>query len=244
MDPKTATCDDSVMANIRISHSEDGVATIALDRPHKKNALSVALREEMLDALEHLGADDSVNCLIVTGTSISWSRWMRWVARRCGLRCRISKSSDWQESHPKSERKTEHDNQIGRDHAPAEYTVESGHQAHSDAQEQASEGIGKNVFGSGGLHVPPPRSLGRTRTGLVNLEMPNTEIMTSPTMIKMNASHHRGLRPGLSITLTEITPVHTAPPTPATLKPTSYLPGSVTGSMELGVNAPANEVLP
>lgn len=50
MDPKTATCDDSVMANIRISHSEDGVATIALDRPHKKNALSVALREEMLDA--------------------------------------------------------------------------------------------------------------------------------------------------------------------------------------------------
>ena len=181
---------------------------------------------------------------LTIGTSISWSRWMRWVARRCGLRCRISKSSDWQESHAKSERKTEHDSQIRRDHAPAEYTVESGHQAHSDAQEQASEGIGKNVFGSGGLHVPPPRSLGRTRTGLVNLEMPNTEIMTSPTMIKMNASHHRGLRPGLSITLTEITPVHTAPPTPATLKPTSYLPGSVTGSIELGVNAPANEVLP
>ena len=46
MDLNTATCDDSVMANIRILHSEEGVATITLDRPHKKNALSVALREE------------------------------------------------------------------------------------------------------------------------------------------------------------------------------------------------------
>ena len=73
MDPKTTTCDDSVMANIRISHSADSVATITLDRPRKKNALSVALREEMLDALEHLGADDSVNCLIVTGEGDAFS---------------------------------------------------------------------------------------------------------------------------------------------------------------------------
>ena len=73
MDPKTTACDDSVMADIKISHSEDGVATITLDRPHKKNALSVALREEMLDALEHLGADDSVNCLIVTGEGDAFS---------------------------------------------------------------------------------------------------------------------------------------------------------------------------
>ncbi|MGA3148361.1 MAG: enoyl-CoA hydratase/isomerase family protein [Acidimicrobiales bacterium] len=73
VDLNTASCDDSVMANIRISHSEDRVATITLDRPHKKNALSMDLREEMVDALEHLRTDDSVNCLIVTGEGDAFS---------------------------------------------------------------------------------------------------------------------------------------------------------------------------
>ena len=36
------------MPNIRVSPSEDGVATITLDRPNKKNALSIALREEVI----------------------------------------------------------------------------------------------------------------------------------------------------------------------------------------------------
>jgi len=55
------------MANRRVSPSEDGVATITLDRSHKKNAISIALREEVLDALEHLCSDDSVSCVVVTG---------------------------------------------------------------------------------------------------------------------------------------------------------------------------------
>jgi enoyl-CoA hydratase/carnithine racemase len=61
------------MANIRVSHCEDGVATITLDRPHKKNALSVALREEVLIALEHLRSDDSVSCVVVTGEGDTFS---------------------------------------------------------------------------------------------------------------------------------------------------------------------------
>ncbi len=61
------------MANIRLSHFEDGVATITLDRPHKKNALSVALREEVLDALEHLRSDDAVSCVVVTGEGDTFS---------------------------------------------------------------------------------------------------------------------------------------------------------------------------
>ncbi len=61
------------MANIRLSHFEDGVATITLDRPHKKNALSVALREEVLDALEHLRADVAVSCVVVTGEGDTFS---------------------------------------------------------------------------------------------------------------------------------------------------------------------------
>jgi len=61
------------MANIRVSPCEEGVATLTLDRSHKKNALSVALREEMVDALEHLRSDDSVSCIVVTGEGDTFS---------------------------------------------------------------------------------------------------------------------------------------------------------------------------
>jgi enoyl-CoA hydratase len=61
------------MANIRVSPCEDGVATITLDRSHKKNALSVALREEVLDALAHLRSDDSVSCVVITGEGDTFS---------------------------------------------------------------------------------------------------------------------------------------------------------------------------
>jgi enoyl-CoA hydratase len=61
------------MANIRVSPCEDGVATITLDREEKKNALSVALRLEMIDALEHLRGDDSVRCVVVTGKGDTFS---------------------------------------------------------------------------------------------------------------------------------------------------------------------------
>jgi enoyl-CoA hydratase len=61
------------MANIRVSPCEDGVATITLDREEKKNALSVALRLEMIDALEHLRGDDSVRCVVLTGKGDTFS---------------------------------------------------------------------------------------------------------------------------------------------------------------------------
>jgi enoyl-CoA hydratase len=44
-----------------------------LDREEKKNALSVALRLEMIDALEHLRGDDSVRCVVVTGKGDTFS---------------------------------------------------------------------------------------------------------------------------------------------------------------------------
>ena len=61
------------MTNIRVSPSEDGVATITLDRPEKKNALSIALRLEVLDALERLRYDDSVRCVVITGDGDTFS---------------------------------------------------------------------------------------------------------------------------------------------------------------------------
>jgi enoyl-CoA hydratase len=45
----------------------DGVATITLNRPEKKNALSIALRDEISDALAALADDPGLKCAIVTG---------------------------------------------------------------------------------------------------------------------------------------------------------------------------------
>ena len=43
------------------------VATITLNRPGARNALDLAMREEMLTALDELEADDSVRVLVLTG---------------------------------------------------------------------------------------------------------------------------------------------------------------------------------
>jgi len=47
--------------------SDDGVAVLTLYRPDKKNALSIALRDEMSDALDGLAANENIRCVIVTG---------------------------------------------------------------------------------------------------------------------------------------------------------------------------------
>lgn len=43
------------------------VAIVTLDRPDKKNALSIALRDAVSDALDGLAADEAVKVLIITG---------------------------------------------------------------------------------------------------------------------------------------------------------------------------------
>jgi methylglutaconyl-CoA hydratase len=43
----------------------DGVATIALDSPHNKNALSQQLTGELLERLESAGADDAVQVIVI-----------------------------------------------------------------------------------------------------------------------------------------------------------------------------------
>jgi enoyl-CoA hydratase len=49
------------------SAPDDGVVTLTLDRPDKKNALSIALRDEVSDALDDLTGDDAVKTVVVTG---------------------------------------------------------------------------------------------------------------------------------------------------------------------------------
>ena len=46
---------------------EDQVATLTINRPDKRNALSVAVRRELLQALDALRADDSACVLVITG---------------------------------------------------------------------------------------------------------------------------------------------------------------------------------
>lgn len=52
---------------VRVEHS-DGVATIALDSPHNRNALSDQLVRELHEALASAAADDAVRCVVLTHT--------------------------------------------------------------------------------------------------------------------------------------------------------------------------------
>src|SRR4051812_50190508 len=47
---------------------QSGVATIALDRPEARNALSDELLDELLAAFEQARDDDAVRCVVLTST--------------------------------------------------------------------------------------------------------------------------------------------------------------------------------
>src|SRR5919112_1401467 len=55
-------------ASLRYDVSADGVATIALDAPETRNALSDALLDELLAAFAAARADDAVRCVVLTST--------------------------------------------------------------------------------------------------------------------------------------------------------------------------------
>jgi enoyl-CoA hydratase/carnithine racemase len=46
---------------------ENGVVTLTLNRAEKKNALSIALRDELSEALDDLGGDEAVKTVVITG---------------------------------------------------------------------------------------------------------------------------------------------------------------------------------
>jgi enoyl-CoA hydratase/carnithine racemase len=56
--------------------SADGYAVLILDRPEKRNALSIELRFEFGDALDALAADDAVVCVVLTGAGSAFSSGM------------------------------------------------------------------------------------------------------------------------------------------------------------------------
>jgi len=58
---------------LRRAGPDAGVATLTLNRPEKKNALSIRLRDEISDALDALGADENVRCVVLTGAGDTFS---------------------------------------------------------------------------------------------------------------------------------------------------------------------------
>ncbi len=52
---------------VRTSTPGEGVAQLTLDRAEKKNALSIALRDQVSDTLDGLAGDESVKVVVITG---------------------------------------------------------------------------------------------------------------------------------------------------------------------------------
>jgi enoyl-CoA hydratase len=53
--------------------TDEGVATLVLNRPAKRNALSIELRDALSDALDALAGDERVRCIVVTGAGTTFS---------------------------------------------------------------------------------------------------------------------------------------------------------------------------
>jgi enoyl-CoA hydratase/carnithine racemase len=51
----------------------DAHAVLTLNRPEKRNALSVALRDAISDALDSLAGDESIKCVVITGAGTVFS---------------------------------------------------------------------------------------------------------------------------------------------------------------------------
>jgi enoyl-CoA hydratase/carnithine racemase len=61
------------MALVLVSEVVDGIVTLTLNRPEKKNALSIALRDDVSDALDALAEDESVKVVVISGAGSVFS---------------------------------------------------------------------------------------------------------------------------------------------------------------------------
>jgi enoyl-CoA hydratase len=56
-----------------IVERDDDHAVLTLNRPEKRNALSIALRDAISDTLDELAADEQVKCVVITGAGSVFS---------------------------------------------------------------------------------------------------------------------------------------------------------------------------
>ncbi len=55
------------MTELRVERGDDGVGRIVLDRPAAKNALTIAMRDGIVDAVREFRADPAVRAVVITG---------------------------------------------------------------------------------------------------------------------------------------------------------------------------------
>jgi enoyl-CoA hydratase len=58
---------------VLVDGPHDGIATVTLNRPERKNALSIALRDQVSNALDQLAADEMVRVVVITGAGTVFS---------------------------------------------------------------------------------------------------------------------------------------------------------------------------
>lgn len=64
------------MSELVLTSSSDGVATVTLNRPEKRNALSIDLRRELAGAFERVGSDQEVSVVVLTGAGSAFCAGM------------------------------------------------------------------------------------------------------------------------------------------------------------------------
>jgi enoyl-CoA hydratase/carnithine racemase len=64
------------MSDLVLVDTTDGIATVTLNRPSKRNALSVELRVEAADVFERVGADPDVAVVVITGAGSAFCAGM------------------------------------------------------------------------------------------------------------------------------------------------------------------------
>src|SRR5918996_2095027 len=64
------------MAGLLSIERRDQVALLTLQRPEKRNALSIDLRVELAEAFGALGGDDGVGCIVLTGAGSAFCAGM------------------------------------------------------------------------------------------------------------------------------------------------------------------------
>lgn len=53
---------------VTVAHPQEGTALVTIERPEKRNALSIQVREELADALDGLLHDDELRVVVLTGS--------------------------------------------------------------------------------------------------------------------------------------------------------------------------------
>src|SRR5215211_8902984 len=62
-----ATVQRAIMSELLLSKAADGIAQLRLNRPQKRNAINLSMKNAIADALTDWGEDSSVRVLVISG---------------------------------------------------------------------------------------------------------------------------------------------------------------------------------